>query len=334
VDLIPLSGACARFTDGGVACWNNGFEGLGVDVDGEGDRPVSEPPRVELPAATLSLTVSSSAVCTITVDSELYCWGDNSSGQLGYGNTDDVGDDETPLEVGPVDLGAAVVDVAMSQVGSACALLSGGGVRCWGNNENAQLGYPDLYTHEGDYQNLGDDELPISVGLVDVGGLAVAVGVSNRASCAVLDDGSVRCWGRNFTTPEGDWVGADSPPSTAPAFTTDEPIVDIEVEDNWICVLTVAGAVHCWGGGVWERGYGGAPDGEDANIETLAEAPAISLGRPATSIAMASNGACALLDDGTLRCWGAASMHGHGIDEELGDFEVPSDWPPVPVFEP
>lgn len=336
VELFPRDGACGRFADGTVACWHNAFDATGTSPRFDADDAVVAPPVVPLPSTVRVLDVGARGVCAITEEAELYCWGFGTFGQLGYGNTEQIGDDETPLDAGPVELGAPALDIALSEIGTACAVLEGGGVRCWGNNEYAGLGHPELYDpiydDGGVYENLGDDELPTSVGLVDVGAPATAVAVAARASCALLDSGGFRCWGRTFASPG--WVESDLPPSAAPMHELEEPIISLAVANRLICVLTESGVVRCFGPEAWERGYGGAPAGEDASIETLAEAPAMPLGRPATAIAIADSGACALLDDGTLRCWGSEAVHGHATIGYLGDDEVPTDWPVVPVFGP
>jgi alpha-tubulin suppressor-like RCC1 family protein len=69
----------------------------------------------------------------------LRCWGDGEDGQLGYGNTDNVGDDEVPADVGDVPLGETVVQVSAGGTHT-CALLEQGTVRCWGRAEHGQLG--------------------------------------------------------------------------------------------------------------------------------------------------------------------------------------------------
>ena len=83
------------------------------------------------------------------------CWGFGGSGQLGYGNTDPIGDDETPDSAGPVDLGAgrSATDISAGDVHT-CARLDNGELRCWGFAGNGRLGY-------GNTDLVGDDE-PVS----------------------------------------------------------------------------------------------------------------------------------------------------------------------------
>ncbi len=80
-------------------------------------------------------------------------------GNLGYGNTETIGDDETPASAGDVPLGGVAVDLALGST-QACALLNTNAVRCWGDGLSA--GYPGIVT-------VGDDETPADVGDVDLG---------------------------------------------------------------------------------------------------------------------------------------------------------------------
>jgi uncharacterized repeat protein (TIGR01451 family) len=119
------------------------------------------------------------------------CWGDGNTGKLGYGNTTDIGDDELPGSVGPVDLGTGRTARGISAMRfHTCALLDDGSVRCWGFGDEGQLGY-------GNTSNIGDDETPGSVGPVDIGAgrTALTITVGQRHSCVLLDNGDVRCWG-------------------------------------------------------------------------------------------------------------------------------------------
>ena len=94
--------------------------------------------------------------CALLTTGNVRCWGLNDLGQLGYGNTENIGDDETPAEVGDVPVGGSVVQLEASE-NQTCAVLTSGSVRCWGANNRGQLGY-------GNTNTLGDDETPAQAG--------------------------------------------------------------------------------------------------------------------------------------------------------------------------
>jgi alpha-tubulin suppressor-like RCC1 family protein len=112
-----------------------------------------------------------------------------SNGQLGYGNTRRIGDNETPASVAPVKLGARRKAIAISASGShSCAVLNNRRVRCWGGGRFGWLGY-------GNTRDIGDNEHPGSVGPVKLGRKAVAIQAGGRHTFALLSNGRLRCWG-------------------------------------------------------------------------------------------------------------------------------------------
>ena len=101
--------------------------------------------------------------CALLQGGAVRCWGQATRGALGYGNTNNIGDDETPAAAGDVNVGGPVVQLAAGS-DHTCALLQGGAVRCWGEGADGQLGY-------GNTNDIGDDEMPASAGDVNVGGV-------------------------------------------------------------------------------------------------------------------------------------------------------------------
>jgi hypothetical protein len=84
------------------------------------------------------------------------CWGLGATGALGYGDQENVGDDETPDTAGDIALGGPTL-LQHSDGLHACALLATGKLRCWGDGGSGRLGY-------GNTEDIGDDELPESAG--------------------------------------------------------------------------------------------------------------------------------------------------------------------------
>ena len=127
--------------------------------------------------------------CAILPGGAVRCWGFGREGELGYGNTKTIGDDETPAAAGPVNLGTGRTAVAVSAGDfHTCALLDDATVRCWGFGGNGRLGY-------GAQATIGDNETPGSAGPVDLGAdrTAKAITAGGAHTCALLDDNTVRC---------------------------------------------------------------------------------------------------------------------------------------------
>src|SRR5262249_15496036 len=125
-------------------------------------------------------------------DASVMCWGDNAFGQLGQGNTDDVGDDPDDLAaLAPIALGGTVKAVHAG-FRFACAQLSTDELRCWGRNGDGQLGINDTH-HRGD----GPNEMGASLPTVNLGaGRTVKTFATGYTHvCAVLDNDTLKCWG-------------------------------------------------------------------------------------------------------------------------------------------
>jgi alpha-tubulin suppressor-like RCC1 family protein len=124
--------ACAVKTNGEVWCWGENLAGeLG---DGTGQSIPVPVKVINLEAGAQSVVVGGSHTCALTKTGGVKCWGGNSNGQLGDGSTTDR---NTPVDV----MGLTSGVVAIAAGGShTCAVLTGGSVKCWGLNENGQLG--------------------------------------------------------------------------------------------------------------------------------------------------------------------------------------------------
>jgi hypothetical protein len=155
--------------------------------------------------------------CALLDTGSVRCWGLGASGRLGYGNTNDIGDNETPASAGDVTVGGTAVQIDAGAFHT-CVLLDTGAVRCWGLGGTGRLGY-------GNSTNIGDDETPASAGDVTVGG-AVAQIVTGSQTCALLVAGSVRCWGSSSNGMLGYGNNAIIGDNETPASAGDVDIVD------------------------------------------------------------------------------------------------------------
>jgi alpha-tubulin suppressor-like RCC1 family protein len=153
-----LDSTCARVNGGGVRCWGESFGGkLGYgDLNNLGDNELpTSAGELDLGDSVAAFSVGSSHSCALLSGGQTRCWGLGNDGALGYGNETSIGDNETPASAGNVNVGALVVGLSVG--GYSCALLGGGGVRCWGKNNKGQLGY-------GNTDDLGDNEIPAVAG--------------------------------------------------------------------------------------------------------------------------------------------------------------------------
>jgi alpha-tubulin suppressor-like RCC1 family protein len=113
---------CAVVDDGSVRCWGANDDGQlgypGTSEVGYWETPASAGPVDLGPGHTaIAIAAGDLHTCALLDDGTVRCWGLNNFGQLGYGNTDNVGDDETPASAGPVELGTARTAVAITAGG-------------------------------------------------------------------------------------------------------------------------------------------------------------------------------------------------------------------------
>ncbi|MEZ5101095.1 MAG: hypothetical protein R3C15_15115 [Thermoleophilia bacterium] len=198
---------CAIAADGVAYCWGSGSLGR-LGVGDLADRSV--PTRVLLPAGSTARSISASTgahAWAVLRDGRIACWGDDSEGQVGNGPGPTT--EPTPV-LASLPVGRTAQQVSTGDVHT-CALLDDGAIACWGSDSNGRL---------GNGAPLANTDEPVLVTL-PVGRLATAVSVGDSHSCAILDDGSLRCWGSDFDGQLGD--GRPSPTSPRPSRSSFPP---------------------------------------------------------------------------------------------------------------
>jgi alpha-tubulin suppressor-like RCC1 family protein len=209
---------------------------------------------------------------------------------------------------------------AVSAGGShACALLAGGTVACWGGNVGGQL---------GNGTTTWDSPTPVQViGITN----AAAVSAGGGFTCAVLPDGTIRCWGYNNTGQLGDGVhnhgyhaygqGYDVSP-TPVAVSGISNATQVSAGDHHACALLSGGELECWGDNGYESyGYGQLGNGSTISSWMPVAVNGIS---NATQVSAGDRHTCALLAGGTVECWGD-NRGGELGNGEIGD--VRPGWP-------
>ncbi|MFV8750681.1 hypothetical protein ACNOYE_09015 [Nannocystaceae bacterium ST9] len=328
---------CALIEGGRVRCWgNNGAGQLGYgNVDNIGDNePASAPGDVVLGENALAIDVGGGHACALLESGVVRCWGAGGGAELGYGNTNNVGDDEFPFSVSPIVVNAEIVDIHAGGRHT-CARVGAGNVRCWGTNDYGQLGYG----------NTTQLSAPLTIDL-NLGALALFMRSGEDHNCAVLDDGALRCWGRNDygqlgygnTQNIGD---TETPGSVVPVpllpqgIPNNTAVIDVAIGHSHTCVIFETADTLCWG----DNFYGQLGQGTTTTVgdnETLATLFPIDLGGDATQIVAGRQHTCALLEGGDVKCWGRNlyGQLGTGDIAHVGDDEVPADVEPIDLGGP
>lgn len=303
VTVITAGGShtCALTSAGGAKCWGStGFGELG-DGTHSYDRywrtRVGEVPFRSVPVDVVGLTSGVRAIsaaergasnCAVTSAGGVKCWGANYFGGLGDGTTTDRA---VAVDVAGLASGVTSVD-AGSSIG--CAVVSGGGVKCWGKNNHSQL---------GDGTSPG---IAVPVDVVGLPGGVSTVALNVQHACAVTSGGGVKCWGSGHVGVLGN--GTDPQPECCNPTSSSVP-VDVEGLTSGVtvisaggghnCALTSVGGVKCWGG----NRLGQLGDG--TTEDRMRPVDVVGLDRGVTAIAAGNRHTCALTSAGGVKCWGA-----------------------------
>jgi alpha-tubulin suppressor-like RCC1 family protein len=290
--------------DGGALCW--GWDANGEQGNGSGQTNQGAPSPISavtgLPSAWKEIAAGFNHTCAVGKDGTLWCWGLNSSGQLGDGTTTARADPKQVLPAGAADW----VDVGTAG-NFTCALRATGALWCWGANTSGQLGE-------------GDTTSPVSTPVAVGGGNWTAIAAGQSHACAVDGGGALWCWGLNSSGQLG--LGNSQGPVLAPAKVggdTDwvRPIVG---QGPTTCALKKSGELWCWGAG----SFGQLGLGSLAGFNTPQKVP-----WPAgwKNVTLGNEHTCGVGGDGRLSCWGAS----YGPALGLG---VPFVSTPTAILEP
>ncbi|MEC7254434.1 MAG: putative Ig domain-containing protein, partial [Candidatus Thermoplasmatota archaeon] len=232
---------CVVLSSGQIDCWGQNDQGqLGQDFacvygsfsDGcNGNFAVPQSGQAVNPTSGnfTQVSVGKAHTCALHESGQVYCWGDNSDGQLGLGTTQSVSVPtlvNTMLRFTSIDTGDA----------HTCGIDEQGDVWCWGRNAFGQLG--DSTTTS---QNL-----PAKVQLPP-GYSAKSISVGAEHSCAILNESQPACWGRNSQGQLGDGtILGKIAPRIVPGSGMGQ-VLSIEAGPAQTCVVNASAGVWCWG---------------------------------------------------------------------------------------
>jgi alpha-tubulin suppressor-like RCC1 family protein len=201
-----------------------------------------------------------------------------------------------------------VVHAVTANAGSfhTCAVLSYGGVECWGDNQYGQLG-------DG---TTTDRSTPVAVqGLSGV----VSINGGMYHTCALLSDQTVRCWGRNNNGQLGD--GTTTTRTTPVRVAGLSNVVSITAGRLHTCALLSDQTVWCWG----DNQYGELGDNSTTDRHSPVQVRGVGGAGNLAGAAMVTAGmyhTCALFGNGTAACWGR-NNYGQLGDGSTNDRHTP-----------
>ncbi|HEY5960854.1 MAG TPA: SpvB/TcaC N-terminal domain-containing protein, partial [Polyangiaceae bacterium] len=352
---------CAILDDDSVKCWginSNGQLGLGDTLTRGYMVLGSNLPVVDLGTGRKArkIRAGGNGTCALLDNGAVKCWGDNSTGLVGRGNTLDAGVESGQMgdALPAIDFGttAPILDLKRSY-SHACAifgLTSGYGIKCWGANGAGQLGLGDTNN-----RGTGLNQMGTNLPFLSVTGDMLAL--SYAATCIGQSgtNGFTKCWGYNLNGKLG--LGNNNVYKGIPTLDTVPflPNLGMQVQQlrggMWnMCASGIdAGTdqsqvgrrVKCWGANTKGiLGLGDTNDRGDNQNEVGPNLPFIDLGLNRavgiTSLVMGEEHACAVVQaTGQIKCWGGNTYGqlGQGNTVSLGDNpdEMGDQLPYVPL---
>lgn len=297
VDVVSASAGASELRAGsyhtcaiveGIAkCWGINITGrLGTGSRVDANIPVAV---TGLAGSVQQFGAGGSQTCALMGDDVFSCWGSNSYGQIGVGFTG-----HTRRAGGVTGLDSATTAIG---VGSehACAIHSGG-VVCWGDNRSGQLG-------NGSYL-----EASVPTAVVGLTTGALSISVKSNHTCALATGGVAKCWGENAKGQLGDGSQVER---TAPVevLGLGSGVLQIATGSDFSCALTALHGVKCWG----SNELGALGNGSTDDHFVAEDVMGLTSGISAISAGPAR--ACAVLDAGSVKCWGV-------LRQELGGSSV------------
>ncbi|MGN6635376.1 MAG: RCC1 domain-containing protein [Oryzihumus sp.] len=299
--------ACARLAVT-ARCWGANDEGeLGNGPTGGGILP---PVTVQgLSTGVRDISAGASHTCAVTASHAAKCWGWEYTGQLGNGVDDSNAHVEKPAAVHGL---ASGVGSIVAGDGDTCAVTIAGVVKCWGQDEEFQLGT------NGSPSGL-DSAVPVTIAGLPA---AKSVAVGGEFACALTRAGGVYCWGFNG---DGDLGAGPGPGTTSatpvPVHALAAGVRSLSAGGGTACAVTAARAVKCWGSNVnGVLGVGRTIASSDVPLQVK------GLRSGQASVAVGFNDtACAASTTGRAKCWG------YNYDGQLGNGNETDSSVPVQV---
>ncbi len=291
---ISAYNACA-IKDGEVYCWGpNWYNQLATDSSTSSS---IVPLKINgLPANIDNIAVGYYYVCASTI-TETYCWGSNRSGQLGAGTITSYPNVEV-AQLNPI---TGVLSMSAG-TDTTCANLDGNILKCWGGNQTNQFG------------NASNNSIGVPAPTLGLGTTASSLSVGSRSSCAVLSDGTIKCWGAAYNGVLGNYNDKDTSTPTSVAI-LNSGVTAVSIGQSANCAIRSGGA-YCWGSK--DNGQTGSthPGYEPGQVTGLTS------GVTAISTSQKGFHTCAVVNQGVM-CWGKAEDGRLGINSGNSKEEAP-----------
>jgi hypothetical protein len=268
-------------------------------------------PEIPKDIKFIDVSVGNTSACAVSTAKKVFCWGSNSSGQLGNNSN------RASVAIVQIDNTTSNFVSVAAGYRHACALTEDGLGYCWGDNSHQQLGY------------VGESsKSPKAVPGI---GTAASVVVGDYHSCVLLASGSVTCWGDNARKQINTSSTTMLPPTSLVSVNT---ISKVTLGANNTCLLDSTKSLKCFGDNAKKQSpasivgtfnevaaggntvcvvktdetvacFGAADSSKLGTVAIDTGTPTTITGLTAVKISVGAQQVCSLDSSAKLRCWGS-----------------------------
>ena len=260
-------------------------------------------------------------VCAVALDGRVYCWGSNSNGKIGSGNT------SSALVPSAVKISGALVGKVIKQIepssagNHSCVIASDDKAYCWGYNGFGQLGN----------NNTVNSLTPVAV---DTAGVLASKTIKQIASggissCVIASDDKAYCWGSNNfgQLGNGNLKNSSTPtPVSTTGVLAGKTIKQITAGTEFTCAIASDDKAYCWGGN--SSGQLGNNSTINSGVPVAVNTSGVLAGKTIKQISAGSSHTCAIASDDKAYCWGGNSSG------QLGNNSTINSGVPTHVYAP
>ncbi len=271
--------ACSVADDGNVYCWGLNSVGQLGDQTFNGK---TGPVRVVAGNLTFTaVTAGGAHTCALTPTGDAYCWGFNTSGQVGDGLT--IGSRVSPVPVS----GGFTFDLVSPGAAHTCGVTVGGDAYCWGQNSSGQLGI-----------GTAGPDVRATPRLVQGNLIFTSISAGADHTCGIAEGGAAYCWGEGGAGRLGN--GTTDSQAAPTAVVGNLLFTQVSAGGTHSCGVTANGEDYCWGDGASGQLGNGATSNSSAPV--MVPVPA---GELPDFLVVSSGGShtCAVLVK-AAQCWG------------------------------
>jgi alpha-tubulin suppressor-like RCC1 family protein len=204
--------------------------------------------------------------CAVTSTGEAWCWGSNSSGQLGNGSSTD-----SPSPVRVTSLNEKVAAISLGGEHS-CVLTAAGTAKCWGSNQSGQLG------------KAAGPNSPLPANAEGISSRLTAIAAGGDHTCAITEGQRLVCWGANEHGQLGD--GTQTSRGVPVEVSALQGVAAVALGQEHTCAVLSSGAARCWG----NNDGGTLGDGTYTSRSLPADVKGLRAGSPSARLAAITTG--------------------------------------------